>query len=323
MSNLEKPTKRLERYKILWEISEASPIIRRYFAMNFFDGVLTALGIVLGSFVIFLDKTKTTSDPINGFVFFTGLTTAIAIGISGLTGSHLAESAERKLNVIEMKKTLGLVDHHGNERSEDIDKPKWTERDILFALGKFENTTTPNSRKRAKKSSLHLGLTPEQAKKLNLNLDGTPKGEIIKKKKKTNKPSAPPISDISNIQSQSKVEKSLKKKKKGEKEETIFEAAQEFASRVAAGVDGLSPFAGVVVVVIPFLFAGWDSPVRWISFIISFILTVIVLFFLGRYLAILSRESIVKYGLQMVFAAVLTALITLGLNTIVQGLNSV
>ncbi|UYP47847.1 hypothetical protein NEF87_004132 [Candidatus Lokiarchaeum ossiferum] len=319
MSNLEKPTKRLERYKILWEISEASPIIRRYFAMNFFDGVLTALGIVLGSFVIFLDNNEATSTPINGFVFFTGLTTAIAIGISGLTGSHLAESAERKLNVIEMKKVLGLVDHHGNERTDDLDRPKWTERDIRLALGKFENINAPVSRKRAKKSSLHLGLTPEQAKKLNLNLDGSPK--VVDTKK-------PPLVQPTpkkqkNLQSPTSEEQPRKKKKKVEKEETIFEAAQEFASKVAAAVDGLSPFAGVVVVVIPFLFAGWDSTVGWASFIISFILTVVVLFFLGRYLAILSRESVIKYGAQMVFAALLTALLTLGLNQIVQGLNRV
>ena len=52
----DKPAKFLERYKILWDISEASPIIRRYFAMNFFDGVLTALGIVLSAFVYFLQN---------------------------------------------------------------------------------------------------------------------------------------------------------------------------------------------------------------------------------------------------------------------------
>ncbi len=309
-SNLEKPTNRWERYKILWDISEASPIIRRYFAMNFFDGVLTALGIVLASFILFLDG----GSVVNGFVFFTGLSTAIAIGISGLTGSHLAESAERKLNVIEMKQVLGLVDQNGKAREADYDKPKWTEREIRLALGKFEQTTTVSSRRSAKQTSLHLGLTSEQAQKLNLNLDGTPKGQENNNIKPTRT-----LPDES--QGKTSPKKKTPKKKKKEKEETIFEAAQEFASRIAAGVDGLSPFAGVLVVIIPFLFKGWNSQVELISFVFSFIFTIVVLFILGRFLARLSKESVLKYGAQMVFAAVLTAGITLVLNQLVSDLT--
>ena len=110
--------KKLERYKILWEISEASPIIRRYFAMNFFDGVLTALGIVLSGFVFLIWPGNSANIPSPKFIFFSGLTTAIAIGISGLTGSHLAETAERKLNVIQMKEVLGLSPNHDDTKFE-------------------------------------------------------------------------------------------------------------------------------------------------------------------------------------------------------------
>ena len=112
MSESNRKTKILERYKILWQISEASPIIRRYFAMNFFDGILTALGIVLAQFAFYISGEPTK----NKLLFFTSLITAMAIGISGLTGSHLAETAERRLNVIQMKQVLGLLDENGKKQ---------------------------------------------------------------------------------------------------------------------------------------------------------------------------------------------------------------
>jgi len=292
MSESKLKTKIFERYKILWQISEASPIIRRYFAMNFFDGILTALGIVLAQFTFLLREDPSS----NKLLFFTSLITAMAIGISGLTGSHLAETAERRLNVIQMKQVLGLLDEKGN-KTNDSDAPKWSENDLHLALGKFESLKYTKSKKSLQYK--HLGLSEDQAKKLGIKLD-----EPLQKNQEIE------ITDV-------KKYKAKKKAKKVKNEQTIYEEAQHFAGIVAALVDGLSPFAGVMIVVLPFVF-GLNGTTEMYQFIISFILTVIVLFTLGGYLARLSKDSILKYGLQMVFAAVLTSAITLILNSLIN-----
>lgn len=301
MSDSEKTANRIERYKILWDISEASPIIRRYFAMNFFDGVLTALGIVLPGLIATLFRFEAFTVLDNMTYFLTGLTTAIAIGISGLTGSHLAESAERKLNVIQLKQVLGLTDVNScNEpKSED---PKWSEADLNFALGKFEKSLGVSKRISNKISSLSLGMTPDQAQKLGVNIEQWKKHHLTKETK-NGKPKEKimiPITAMKNT-NESEEEKEVK---------TIFEEAQDFAGKIAAVVDGLSPFLGVMVVIVPFLFNFGGSPTI-IQFIISYSMSIFVLFMLGRYLAILSKGSVMKFGLQMVGAAILTSILTM------------
>ncbi|MHA1776504.1 MAG: VIT1/CCC1 transporter family protein [Promethearchaeota archaeon] len=285
MSKKTKPKKRIEHWKVLWEISEAGPIIRRYFVMNFFDGILTALGIVLAGFAFFIANSSLQT---SGYLFFSGLTTAIAIGISGLTGSHLAESAERSLNVIQMKQVLGLIDAEGNEQNNDSNEPKYSEHDIELALGRFEKISSFSISKK----------TPRQKwlkKPIKLDLDFVSKN----------------ITEKSN-----KLEKLPQKKKKNSNKEskTIFEEAQEFAGKIAAFVDGFSPFAGVIIVVLPFLFGNPTQPATLLQYIVSFCLSIIVLFLLGSFLAKLSRESILKFGLQMVFAAIFTGVLTVFFN---------
>ena len=297
MSESKHKTKTLERYKILWQISEASPIIRRYFAMNFFDGILTALGIVLAMFIFFLEK----APQLNLTLFFTSLSTAIAIGISGLTGSHLAETAERRLNVIQMKQVLGLQDENGKDTTES-DVPKWSENDLRLALGEFKKGIG-STKSKFDLQYRHLGITQEQASKLGIKL-----GKSSQDNQNI---------DITKVKTPFERYKGEKKKKKVENEQTIYEEAQEFAGKVAAVVDGFSPFAGVMIVVLPFLF-NINSPTHIIQFIISFILTLLVLFSLGGYLAKLSKDSIIKYGMQMVFAAVLTSALTLFLKYLFQ-----
>ena len=297
-----KSAKWLERYKILWDISEASPIIRRYFAMNFFDGILTALGIVLSGFSFYLNGIP----PSNNFLFLTGFTTAIAIGISGLTGSHLAESAERKLNVIEMKKVLGLNPDREEDSDDISDEPTYSERDLRLALGSFGKQFGAPKKSRGALASLHLGLSIKEKKRLKLE-----KNRIIKLE--SEKP--PVLSDFSEDSLSPHTEN--KKIKSRNNKKTIYEEAQNFAQKIAALVDGFSPFAGVLVVIIPFLFGNFNSPATIIQYIISFVFTVIVLFLLGGYLAKLSRESILKYGLQMVMAAVMTAILTVAFSSII------
>ena len=78
------------------KISNAGKIARRAFANNSFDGVLTMIGVVMGSFVVGVQEPKV--------VLVTGLSTALAIGISGGWGAYLTESAERRHEMDELER---------------------------------------------------------------------------------------------------------------------------------------------------------------------------------------------------------------------------
>ena len=83
----------LREYDKLANISE---IARRYFAMNAFDGVLTIIGVLMGNMVAGVNSAQ--------IVLSTGLATSVAMGISGLWGAYLTESAERKRDLDELNR---------------------------------------------------------------------------------------------------------------------------------------------------------------------------------------------------------------------------
>jgi predicted membrane protein (TIGR00267 family) len=85
----------LERWREYTEIAEVGEIARRYFAMNAFDGVLTIIGVLMGNYVAQVVETRV--------VIATGLSTSLAMGISGLWGSYLTESAERRREIDELE----------------------------------------------------------------------------------------------------------------------------------------------------------------------------------------------------------------------------
>jgi predicted membrane protein (TIGR00267 family) len=87
---------RFQTWREYSRISAAGQIARRAFANNSFDGVLTMIGVVMGSFVVGVE------DPI--VVLVTGLSTALAIGISGAWGAYLTESAERRHAMDELER---------------------------------------------------------------------------------------------------------------------------------------------------------------------------------------------------------------------------
>ena len=83
----------LREYDKLANISE---IARRYFAMNAFDGVLTIIGVLMGNLVAGVNSAQ--------IVLSTGLATSVAMGISGLWGAYLTESAERQRDLQELSR---------------------------------------------------------------------------------------------------------------------------------------------------------------------------------------------------------------------------
>lgn len=91
MSRLRRMLERILEYDSLANIGE---IARRYFAMNAFDGVLTIIGVLMGNLTAGVDNPK--------IVVSTGLATSVAMGVSGLWGAYLTETAERKRGLIEL-----------------------------------------------------------------------------------------------------------------------------------------------------------------------------------------------------------------------------
>jgi predicted membrane protein (TIGR00267 family) len=87
-----------KKFNLYDSMTGMSAIIRRTFVNNSFDGALTMLGVLLGSYVAGIQQ------PI--LVIKLGLATSIAVGISGLTGALFAESAERKRQIKKMESVL-------------------------------------------------------------------------------------------------------------------------------------------------------------------------------------------------------------------------
>ena len=93
MGTLRRFFKRLQEYNRLADIGE---IARRYFAMNAFDGVLTIMGVLMGNLTANVQDARV--------VISTGLATCVAMGISGLWGAYLTETAERKRDLLELSR---------------------------------------------------------------------------------------------------------------------------------------------------------------------------------------------------------------------------
>jgi predicted membrane protein (TIGR00267 family) len=82
-------------------IAGFSKIARRALANNAFDGVLTMIGVLMGNY---LGGVRSA-----GIVIRIGIATAVSIGVSGLWGAYLAESAERGRELAELER-LSLTD---------------------------------------------------------------------------------------------------------------------------------------------------------------------------------------------------------------------
>ena len=115
----------LEKFRIYAKITNLWAIARRYFVNNFYDGMLTVLGILLGFFIIIFESETHTIN--SRLVIFTGLGTSISMFISGLTGSYLSEKAEQRKLKDELNKAM-IIDELKEENltaqatTQDIEK---------------------------------------------------------------------------------------------------------------------------------------------------------------------------------------------------------
>ena len=229
-----------EKAKTYSKITNLWAIARRYFVNNFYDGMLTVLGILLGFFVVIFKEGQSSVET--HLIILTGVGSSISMFISGITGSYLSEKAEQKKIKEELNRAMLITEEKDDELDDDV------------------------SIKEIEKAMLT---------KLSNNI-------VISRNR------------------------NLKKKKKRSK--NIQEKAETFASIVVAIVNGLSPFLGGLVPLIPFFY----TPVaNFSTFIYSFSIILICIISLGVFLGVVSKESIFKNIIQMVFAFALTLIISI------------
>lgn len=231
-----------QKLKLYNKITDYKKIARRYFVNNFYDGMLTNLGILLGFFVILLNNPN---EPISSsFVVLTGLSTSISMLISGVSGSYLSERAEQKKKKKELEKAMVLLEEdefplEKVERKEEIQKA------MVVPVNKSDHS---------------------EKRKYFFN---------------------------------------RKQEKKNLK--TIHEKAETFSIIIVSIVNGVAPFLGGLVAILPFFFIK-EAGINY--FIISFIIIFICIILLGVFLGVISQESILKNILQMLGAFTLTIIIT-------------
>jgi predicted membrane protein (TIGR00267 family) len=175
------------------DIANIAEIARRSFGNNAFDGILTMIGVLIGSMA------SGVKDP--RVVIITGLTTSVAIMISGAWGAYLTEISERKKSLIELGRST-LTDLNGS----------------------------------------------------------------------------------------------------------LIDRASRFAAVAVSLVDGLSPFLGAILVLIPFFFSSF-FPDIYILYYSALGVSLLALFALGVWLGYVAEENLFLYGLKTLLAGVVSMLI--------------
>ncbi len=103
--------KHIARIRDYNEIAGIGEIARRYFAMNSFDGILTILGVLLGNYF------ANVQDP--RIIVSTGISTSVAMAISGIWGTYFSEESERKKKLKSLERAVLMdLDHSQIGRAE-------------------------------------------------------------------------------------------------------------------------------------------------------------------------------------------------------------
>lgn len=237
----------LKQLKIYNQITHFSLIARRYFVNNFYDGMLTILGILLGFFVLIL-RNDSISAVDSSYVILTCLGTSLSMFISGISGSYLSERAERRKEKKEIDKAMVILEEEENES-------------LIIEKGDSDG------------SIQKAMITP-------INMNNSFDNKKIQQKKPK-----------------------LKKKAK-----TLYEKAEKFTNVIVSIVNGTAPLVGGIIPSLPFFFVlNAGIPI----FILSFLIITICIIFLGIVLGLISKESILRNVIEMIFAFFLTFIITL------------
>lgn len=122
-------SRRKSKFKTYDEITNYSIIARRYFINNFYDGILTVFGILLGFFVLIL-KDLPQPKISSTYILLTGFSTSITMFFSGISGSYLSEKAEQKRMHADLDKAMGVLN---KDEPEEFDYEK-EEKEIQKAM---------------------------------------------------------------------------------------------------------------------------------------------------------------------------------------------
>ncbi|MFW9895250.1 MAG: VIT1/CCC1 transporter family protein [Candidatus Thorarchaeota archaeon] len=157
-----------KKLKIYNEITHFTLIARRYFVNNFYDGMLTILGILLG-FFMFIIYNPSTSSIESILVIFPCLGTSISMFISGVSGSYLSERAELKKKKRELDKAMMILE---DETLEEINSPSTLNVDVEIQKAMITPIQINNSYKKK---------NPEKSRKITLNKKKKQKNTIHEK----------------------------------------------------------------------------------------------------------------------------------------------
>ena len=138
-----------EKVKTYSKITNLWSIARRYFVNNFYDGMLTVLGILLGFFTLILKEGEIS--VASHLVILTGLGSSISMFISGITGSYLSERVEQKKLKEELNKAMLLIEE--TEVEEDV-SVKEIEKAMLIHINNKIQTSQKKSVKKKKKKKI-------------------------------------------------------------------------------------------------------------------------------------------------------------------------
>lgn len=132
----------MSKYKTYLKITNVAAIARRYFVNNFYDGMLTILGSLLGFLTYILTGSPTVESHI---IILAGIGTSISMFISGFSGSYLSEKAERRKIQNELEKAMG---HFKEERGEKLEENVDVEEIEKAMLRQFPENASPVKRKK-------------------------------------------------------------------------------------------------------------------------------------------------------------------------------
>jgi predicted membrane protein (TIGR00267 family) len=99
----------------------------------------------------------------------------------------------------------------------------------------------------------------------------------------------------------------------------LHDRSHKFATILAAIVDGVSPAIAAMLVISPFFLVNFGFITSETAFFACIGLTLAVLVILGVYLAKISDESMIKYGLQMLAVGIITAFLCVGTSILLGG----
>ncbi|MFW9865421.1 MAG: VIT1/CCC1 transporter family protein [Candidatus Thorarchaeota archaeon] len=150
----------LKQLKIYNQITHFSLIARRYFVNNFYDGMLTILGILLGFFVLIL-RNESISAVDSSYVILTCLGTSLSMFISGISGSYLSERAERRKEKKEIDKAMVILEEEENESLiiEKVDSDASIQKAMITPINmnnSFDNMKIQHKKPKLKKRAKTL-----------------------------------------------------------------------------------------------------------------------------------------------------------------------